>query len=311
MQILNREQIVARYRPEQALAMIRAGFCAYSRGEVQLPPVQHFTFAQNNGDACVKSGYLAGDTLFAVKVASGFYGNARLGLDSTQGLIMVFSAETGLPVALLLDEGWLTSIRTALAGCLAAKVLAPRRIDAIGIVGTGMQAKLQLLALQDLTPCRTVYVWNRSPATLQRFSSELQQLGYTVHASQNAEVLARACQLIVTCTPATAPILQAEWIQPGTHITAVGADTYGKQELASALVARADRVVVDSIAQCTAYGEVAQAVQSGLIKADHLVELGQIFNGEKPGRQSEQEITLADLTGLAIQDVQIAKSILA
>ncbi|MBV8047064.1 MAG: ornithine cyclodeaminase family protein [Paludibacterium sp.] len=311
MKILDKTQILARYDAERATAAIRESLIAYSAGRAQLPPVQHFVFAADNGDGCVKSGYLTGDDLFAVKVACGFYDNPARGLPSNQGLVMAFNAHTGEPMALLQDEGWLTSLRTALAGRLAAEVLAPTRIDAIGIVGTGMQARLQLQALEAVTSCREVWLWGRHAASLSAMTHELADLGYRVHPTRDAEPLARQCQLIVTCTPSRAPILSADWIQPGTHITAVGADAEGKQELETALTARADRVVADAVAQCAAYGEISHALKAGLLAESSLSELGKVLAGEQPGRQHADEITLADLTGLAVQDVAIAKSILA
>ena len=310
MKIMDQAQIKAAYRPELAAQLIRDGFIAYSQGRTQLPPVQHFAFAQANGDCCVKAGYLEGDALFVIKVASGFYDNRKLGLDSTQGLMMAFSAETGVPAALLLDGGWLTAMRTALAGRLAAGLLAPARVDTIGIVGAGMQARLQLQALQAVSRCRNVIVWGRSQDEMARFREDFERQGYTVEASTDAERLARQSQLIVTCTPSTQPILHAEWIAPGTHITAAGADSAGKQELDAALVARAGVIAVDSVAQCAEYGEVQHALRAGLIRREQLVELGHMLAGTQPGRSDQQQITVADLTGLAIQDVQIAKSVL-
>lgn len=310
MRILDKRQIQELYRPALALAMIRLGFIAYSEGRVQQPPVQHFAFPGAGGDCCIKSGHLEGDDVFVVKVASGFYRNRKLGLDSTQGLMLAFSAETGQPLALMRDEGWLTAQRTALAGQAAAQALAPRRVDAIGIVGAGMQATLQLEALQAVTPCRRVFVWGRSMDQLRGFRDRFEARGYQVTPTLDAEALARACQLIVTCTPSTEAILQADWIQPGTHITAAGADAEGKQELAAALVAKADLLVVDSVEQCACFGEVSHAVRAGLVKRERLVELGHVLAGTRHGRTDQGQITIADLTGLAIQDVQIAKSVL-
>ncbi|OQS42910.1 ornithine cyclodeaminase family protein [Chromobacterium haemolyticum] len=310
MKIFNKDEILARLDLERAEALLRQGFIAYSAGRTQLPPVQHFAFAAANGDCCVKSGYVEGESLFAVKVSSGFYDNSKRGLPSNQGLVLCFCAHTGAPLALLRDEGWLTAWRTALAGRLAARVLAPRRVEAIGIVGTGLQARLQLRALQAVTPCREAWVWGRSEAALAAFAAEFEPLGYRLRTTLDAEPLARACRLIVSCTPSTRPILQAGWLRPGTHVTAVGADAAGKQELAAELVAGADRIVVDSVAQCAAYGEASHALAAGLLDRERLAELGQVLAGERPGRQSEDEITLADLTGLAVQDAQIAKCVL-
>ena len=312
MEILTKAEIESRYDAEKARGLIEAGFIAYSRGQVQLPPVQHFAFATANGDACVKSGYLEGDDVFAVKVASGFYDNGKRGLSSNQGLIVVFSALTGEPRALLLDEGLLTALRTALAGQIAARMLAPTRVHGIGVLGTGEQARRQLEALQQVTDCKTVHVWGRSLASLDAFreAMHVRMKGFVFHPTLDAEEVARACNLIVSTTPSTTPILHADWIMPGTHITAVGADAQGKQELATALVAKADVIVVDSRIQCEGFGEVSHARRAGLIRADQLIELGALLCKEASGRQNDRQVTIADLTGLAIQDVQIAKSIL-
>lgn len=310
MKTFNKDEILARLDLERAEALLRQGFIAYSAGRAQLPPVQHFAFAAANGDCCVKSGYVEGESLFAVKVSSGFYDNPKRGLPSNQGLVLCFCARTGAPLALLRDEGWLTAWRTALAGRLAARVLAPSRVEAIGIVGTGLQARLQLRALQAVTPCRETWVWGRSETELAAFAAEFEAEGYRVRTTLDAEPLARACRLIVTCTPSVRPILRAGWLRPGSHVTAVGADAAGKQELETEWVAAADRIVVDSVAQCAAYGEVSHALAAGLLERERLTELGRVLAGEQAGRQSEDEITLADLTGLAVQDAQIAKCVL-
>ena len=307
MKIFNKDEILARLDLERAEALLRQGFIAYSAGRAQLPPVQHFAFAAANGDCCVKSGHVEGESLFAVKVSSGFYDNR--GLPSNQGLVLCFCARTGAPLALLRDEGWLTAWRTALAGRLAARVLAPSRVEAIGIVGTGLQARLQLRALQAVTPCRDAWVWGRSETELAAFAAEFNRgLPCADHTGRGAaSARLPADRHLHAVQPAhSASRLAAA----GDHVTAVGADAAGKQELALELVAGADRIVVDSVAQCAAYGEVSHALAAGLLERERLAELGRLLAGEQPGRQSEDEITLADLTGLAVQDAQIAKCVL-
>ncbi|MFC3625418.1 ornithine cyclodeaminase family protein [Vogesella amnigena] len=310
MKVLGKPEIMALFRPEHALQLLREGLIAYSAGQVQQPPVQHFGFQQGQGDCCIKSGYLIGDDQFAVKVSSGFYGNAQYGLASNQGLIMLFSAVTGAPQALLLDEGWLTGLRTALTGRLVAEVMAPPRVAAIGILGTGMQASLQLEQLASVLPCRTVWVWGQSQQALQRFIQPFVARGYDMRPTQDARELASHCQYIVSCTPSSSPLLQADWIAPGTHITAVGADAEGKQELDASLVAAADVLVADSVVQCTAFGELQHAFAAGAIGLQDVHELGAVLDGRQCGRRAADDITIADLSGIAIQDVQIAKSVL-
>lgn len=311
MKILNKRQILESFDADATTLLLKEGFIAYSKRQVLQPPVQHFLFEQASGDCCIKSAWLEGDEQFVLKVSSGFYRNPAQGLASNQGLMMAFSAQTGEPQALLLDEGWLTALRTALAGRIVAELCAPTEIPAIGIVGCGMQALLQLQQLKPLTACREVWVWGRNESALQAYRRRAEAEGFRVHTTQDAAELATHCRLIITTTPSREPILRATDIRPGTHITAVGADSHGKQELESGLVARADVLLADSVSQCTEYGEIATAYRQGLLASIPLVELGTALAQGKKVRSDPEQITLADLTGLAIQDVQIVKGILA
>ncbi|WP_145591997.1 ornithine cyclodeaminase family protein [Yersinia rochesterensis] len=310
MIILSKQQILDKFNADAITLLLKQGFIAFSQKQVQMPPVQHLLFEQTNGDCCIKSGYLQGDRQFVVKVSGGFYDNPAKGLASNQGLMMAFSAQTGEPQALLLDEGWLTALRTALAGRIVAELCAPKHISAIGIVGTGMQARLHLTYLKSVIPCRQLWVWGRSETALEEYRQYAQAEGFEVNITLDAAVLGRHCQFIVTTTPSREAILQAVDIQPGTHITAVGADGAGKHELAPELVAKADKILVDSWEQCTEFGEISSAFQQRLLAHHTLTEMGTVLAQGVPFRDNEQQITLADLTGLGIQDVQIVKGIL-
>lgn len=306
MKIYQQPQIITAMDLHIAAQRVMQGFIAYSQGRVQVPPVQNFLFTAANGDCCIKSAWIEGSENFVVKISSGFYDNPGKGLASNDGLMLVLSAQTGQPQALLQDAGWLTCIRTALAGQIVAKALAPSRVTAIGIVGTGVQARMQLEQLMAVTDCRQVCVWGRQPAALDAYRDFAHALGFQVSTTQDARQVANQCNLIITTTPARAALLDSDWIQPGTHITAVGADSSGKQELDPRLVARADRVVVDSVQQCSQYGEVSHALKQGLIQREQLLELGRLLQNPELGRQHDRQITLADLTGVAVQDAQIA-----
>ncbi len=311
MKVFGKQQIISQLDLELAVKRLEEGFIAFSNGKVQVPPVQAFSFAEANGDCCVKSAYVQGSDTFTVKISTGFYDNPAKGLESNDGLMMVLSATTGQPLALLQDEGWLTCIRTALTGRIAARLLAPRHVKAIGILGAGMQARMQLEQLHAVTDCREVVVWGRDDAELQAYQSFASALGYEVQKTRNPEDLARAANLIVCATPSREPLIKSEWVQPGTHITAVGADAPGKQELDAALVARADRIVVDSLYQCSQYGEISHALKAGLIRDSQLAELGALLAGRAQGRDNDEQITLVDLTGVAVQDAQISSCALA
>lgn len=310
MIILNKQQILDKFDADTVTLLLKEGFIAFSQKQVQMPPVQHLLFEHAQGDCCIKSGYLQGDSQFVVKVSSGFYHNPAQGLASNQGLMMAFSAQTGEPQALLLDEGWLTALRTALAGRIVAELCAPQHIRAIGIVGTGMQARLHLMYLKNIISCRQLWVWGRSETALEEYRQYAEEEGFDVTTTLDAAELGRHCQFIITTTPSREAILHAADIQPGTHITAVGADGAGKRELAPELVAKADKILVDSWAQCTEFGEISSAFQQQLLAHHTLTEIGTALTQNSVFRDNEQQITLADLTGLGIQDVQIVKGIL-
>jgi ornithine cyclodeaminase len=313
MKIWSKEEIVARFDADRAVRMIEQGFIAYSRKAVLVPPIQNFYFAAANGDCCIKSAYVEGAETFAVKVSAGFYGNPALGLPTNSGLVMIFSAKTGEPVGLLQDGGWLTSVRTAIAGRLAAQVLAPREVRAIGIVGTGDQARFQLEYLKPVTTCREVHAWGPDAEQGQRFVADMSAQGFNVTFHDNPEPVARNANLIVTATPSREALLKSEWISAGTHITAVGADGPGKQELDAQIVARANAIVVDSIEQCSKYGEISHALSAGLIQVRALLELGDVLarGGRARDDRDAMQITVADLTGVAVQDAQIADSVVS
>ncbi|MBN3785790.1 ornithine cyclodeaminase family protein [Burkholderia sp. Ac-20353] len=313
MKIWSKEEIVARFDADRAVRMIEKGFIAYSRKAVLVPPIQNFYFAAANGDCCIKSAYVEGAETFAVKVSAGFYNNPASGLPTNSGLVMIFSAKTGEPVGLLQDGGWLTSVRTAIAGQLAARVLAPRNVRGIGIIGTGDQARFQLEYLKPVTTCREVHAWGPDAEQGERFVADMSAQGFNVRFHDTPEPVARNANLIVTATPSREALLKSEWISAGTHITAVGADGPGKQELDAEIVARAGVIVVDSIEQCSKYGEISHALSDGQITPDVLRELGDVLGqgGRARDDSDEIQITVADLTGVAVQDAQIADSIVS
>jgi ornithine cyclodeaminase len=303
MKIITLEQIKEILPSLDLIPMIEEGFRSYSAGDAVIPPVGEMLLEK--GEVHIKYGYLRDGDYYLIKIASGFYNNAQLGLPSSNGLMLLFSQQTGQPVAALLDEGHLTDTRTAVAGAIAAKHLAPRRIERIGIVGTGIQARMQLRYLQEVTPCRQVLVWGRGIHQLESYQAKMNQHGFRIETTLKADDVLNSCNLIVTTTPATEPLLMASGLQSGTHITAVGSDTPHKQELEAQILARADVVVADSIAQCLLRGEIHQALKAGLLEEKELVELGDIIRGEATGRTADSQITVADLTGVAVQDIQI------
>ncbi|MCP5156676.1 MAG: ornithine cyclodeaminase family protein [Ectothiorhodospiraceae bacterium] len=307
--VYSADQIRAAVDEIDVTPLIEEGFVAYSEGRVVVPPVGELTFEDPPGDTHIKYGYIRGDDAFVIKIASGFYANPTLGLPSSSGLMLLFSQQTGQLRAVLLDEGFLTNVRTAVAGRIAARYLAPAEVSAIGVLGTGTMARMQVAYLASETGCRDVVVWGRSDASLERYQRDMEALGYHVTPTREASAVGAACNLIVTTTPATVPLLRACDVRPGTHITAVGSDTAEKQELDAEILRAADVVVADSIVQCRDRGEIHHAVAAGALDLSTVRELGEVIKAGRRARESDSAITVADLTGVAVQDIQIAKAV--
>ncbi len=291
------------------LPRIAEAFDAYSRGRAVVPPVGELLLDDPPGEVHIKFGYLRDERFYVVKIASGFYDNPRLGLPSGDGLMLLFEQRTGRPAALLLDHALLTDVRTAVAGAIAARHLAPAVVRRVGIVGTGTQARLQLEHLRAVTPCREALVWGRSRERAEAYRDAMADAGFTVEPAASVEALCAECDLVVTATPATQPLVRGAALRAGTHVTAVGADTPAKRELDAETFRRADRVVVDSLEQCPIRGEAHHALAEGAVSRERLIELGDVVGGRAPGRVHDAEITVADLTGVAVQDVAIAAAV--
>jgi ornithine cyclodeaminase len=288
--------------------LMEVGFVEYSRGRVVVPPVGELLLDEPPGEVHIKYGYIRNDDHYVIKIASGFYENPQLGLPSSQGLMLVFSSHTGVLEAILLDDGHLTNIRTAAAGAVVARHLAPESVRGIGILGAGVQAELQLRYLQQVRPCNRVLFWTPKVAEVEPFRQRFAGSGLSIEAVGDPAAVARECNLIVTTTPSTQPLLRADEIAPGTHITAVGSDTVEKIELDPAILGRADMVVADSLAQSESRGEVFRAVAAGALERAGVRELGKVIE-HGPGRSDDTQITISDLTGVAVQDIQIAKAV--
>lgn len=307
--IFNLSQIKEVLKKLDTIQTIEEGFIAYSQGKTVVPPVGELIFKNPPGDMHIKYGYIIGDEYYVIKIASGFYENYKLNLPAISGLMLVFKQKTGELACILLDEGYLTNIRTAAAGAVVAKYLAPKNVRCIGIFGAGIQGRMQLKYLETIIKCKDIIVWGINQNELDAYKKDMEPLGYNIQTTLNANEVASKCNLIITATPSRSPLLHADQIQKGTHITAMGSDTHEKIELDPRILQRADIVVADSISQCLSRGEIYQAIKAGLLEKDKLVELGNVISKKELQRSSEEQTTIADLTGVAIQDIQISKAV--
>ena len=308
MHILNRETIEGLLNGVDLSSLISKGFIAYSSGQVVVPPIGELTFKDPPGDVHIKYGYIKGDKYYVIKIASGFWKNEEYGIPNGQGMMLLFNQNTGVPEALLHDEAVLTDVRTAVAGQICASSLA-NEIHCIGIIGTGVQARLQVEYLQNITQCREIMVWGRNVDKVRKYKKDMERKGFTVSIKTNAKDVCKGCNLIITTTASKDPIIFKDDLQPGTHITAVGADTIGKRELGEGVLGLANTVVADSVVQCVERGEISHALSAREIKTKQICELGHILSGKSIGRKNSKHITIADLTGVAVQDVQIATAV--
>jgi ornithine cyclodeaminase len=293
--------------PQVAVDTMREAFRADGEGRAHVPAVINLDVPAHRGEFHVKTALVDGVPHVAVKIASGFYDNPTKGLPSGSGLMAVFDATTGLPVALLLDNGFLTDIRTGAAGAVAAEVLAPAAVTTVGVIGSGVQARHQVQCLRCVRSISRVIAWSHNRARLDAYVREMRDEGFDAHAAATAETVCREADVLISATPARSPLVRAEWLRPGQHVTALGSDSPGKQELEAACLARADLLVVDRLTQCAAFGELRHALDAGLLHADRVhAELGEIVAGVKKGRSSTEQLTIADLTGVGFQDTAIA-----
>ncbi len=293
---------------EEAIAAVEESFSRLAAGEVNLPPVMSMEMPERNGELHVKGAHIADASSFVVKLATGFYDNPLIGLPSGSGMMLVLSARTGFPEALLLDNGYLTDLRTGAAGAVAAKYLANQDLTTVGVVGAGAQGRFQIMALAKVRHFGKLLAYDVDRERLDRYVEEMPEvIGVSCHAEESVRDVVANSDLVVTATPSTKPFVQAQWLHPGLHITAMGADAPHKQELQSETLAQADLLVCDLKVQCFERGELHHGLEDGTITADQeIVELGELTSGRQPGRTDDSQVTICDLTGVGVQDAAIA-----
>lgn len=292
----------------EAIACVEDAFHALATKAVVMPPILRLDMPEQRAEVDVKTAYVPGLEGFAIKISPGFFDNPAIGLPSTNGLMVLFSTKTGLVQAVLLDNGYLTDVRTAAAGAVAARHLSRPDAGVAAIFGAGMQARLQLEALSLVRPIREARIWARDAAKAEAVAADLTlKLGFPVHARTDGRAAVDGADIIVTTTPSQTPVLRAEWLQPGQHVTAMGSDAEHKNEIEPAVITGSGLYVADSLKQTRRLGELHHAIEAGLVtEGTGFPELGEIVAGRKPGRSAPEQITVADLTGTGIQDTAIA-----
>lgn len=307
MELYNRTQIQDVVRLDHAaLEAVEAGFRALGQGRVVQPPILSMAIEESNGEVDVKTAHIRGHDRFAIKVSPGFFNNPSLGLPSLNGLMIVFSAKTGLVEAVLFDEGYLTDIRTALAGAIAAKHLSRGDSRRATVIGAGVQAELQIAALRLVRDIDTVDVWardtDRANTWAERMRTRFSDL--TVNVYGDIESACREADVIITTTPSKSPLLNADHLPAGVHVTTMGSDSPEKRELEVSVMTCADVFVADTRAQSETNGELK--AWAGKTVPFEVQELGQVIASGQSPRTGHDQITVCDLTGTGVQDTAIA-----
>jgi ornithine cyclodeaminase/alanine dehydrogenase-like protein (mu-crystallin family) len=309
MKIITADQVRANLKLEDLIEPLRNAFKSYSRGDSS----DAIGFLRpNGGEVHIKSGFMAGSKVFAVKVSAGFQENIARGNPVWDGVVMAFDASSGAPLAIVQDGGLLTDWRTAVAGAVASHALARGDAKTLGVMGTGIQGLWQPLAHKTVIDFDRLLLWGRNPEKANMLQAQLEpQLpGVNIEVITDLEQLVRESEVIVTATGSLEPLIHSEWLQQGTHITAVGADDDRKRELELSVLERADVVVVDSLLVNQKYGDIAQALKAGTLEASRLIELGTLLANPNLGRTSSQQITVAKLVGLGVQDLAAVEVVL-
>jgi ornithine cyclodeaminase len=287
---------------------VERAFVAYSDGRAELPGVIHLDVPESGGEIHVKAGHVRGASHYAVKVASGFYAVEPPAID---GLVIAFDARDGSPAALLFDNGFITDARTGAAGGVAARYLAPERVDRVAVIGTGGQARFQLDALASVRSFAEVAIWGRNAEHAERCVVDLRSRpglpdGVAYRVARSVEAAVSHADVVLTCTASREPLVWLEHLARGTHVTAVGSDGPGKQELDPAILRAADVVACDARVQCERLGELQHATDV----LGRAVELGELAAGRAAGRVAGTGISVCDLTGVGVQDVAAAALVL-
>ena len=309
--ILTQSEVQSCLSMSDAIEAVKVAYSAFAKGRVQMPSVQHLDVRKHNGEVDVKSGFVEDFQLMGTKIASGFYDNQKLGLPPGIAVIVLLDLKTSMPLAIM-DGTYITAYRTGAAGAVAASVLARKDSRNVGIIGTGTQGRMQLLALRELFDIQNVKVWNINRSSAVRYQDQMSKmLSIDIEVVDTPGEVVPDADILVTATPSREALINEDVIHEGLHINAIGADGPGKQELDPRIMTRVSKIVVDSISQCREIGEIQHALRLGLIKESNIhAEIGEVINGNRPGRETDSEITIFDSTGLSAQDIAAARMVL-
>lgn len=310
MEFIKKKELNNLIKFKDVFSKTKRAYELFSQGQTITPPFTVFTIPQSKGSVHFKCGYVPGEKYFAMKYSGAFYGNDKLGISNFLGLFIVFNSKTGEVAAIIDDKGYLTDYRTGIAGAIATTTLANKNSKTVCMIGTGVQARMQFNALMKVMNIKNLQVWGRDQEGMKKYIAEMKQLYPQVNviACENAKEAVQMADIIYTVTYSEKPLILAEWLKPGVHITSVGACEPSMQELDPKILKMANIVCVDSVEACAKNGELHHALDEKLIKKSKVLELGQAISNST--QRKPNDITVCDLVGIGFQDAVIASCVM-
>ncbi|WP_343593323.1 ornithine cyclodeaminase family protein [Paracidovorax wautersii] len=309
--LLNKEDVAGLIHMKEVIATVEEAYKAFNSGQVTQPPYTCLHLPPPRGDIDFKLSYNAANEIISMKASSGGFPNnpTEHGVPSGMGTVLLFDARTCALICVM-DGSLLTGLRTGAAGAVSVKALARKNAKTVTSIGTGNQARMQIRAIREVMEIEAIHAWDHHPETAARYQADIErEFGIPVVVEDTKQAAVEQADILVTTTRGKGSLVEAAWVRPGTHIVAIGTDTYGKQEFEPEIFKGA-KIVNDSIAQCIEKGETWHPLDRNIIRREDIhAELGEILLGTRPGRETEDEITIFDSTGMAIQDNTTAASI--
>ena len=309
--LLNKEEVFSILTMDDAIEAVRAAYRSFSQHKVIQPPYMALPLPAPRGEIDFKAGYDGGSDRLSIKSSAGAFAEnpTKYNLPAGINLVTLYDGLTGA-ILCIMDGTYITGYRTGAAGAISSELMARKDAKIVTSIGTGNHARMQLRALSRLKKIEAVHAWDAFPASAEKFMTDIEaELGIPVIIEPTKQAAVEKADILITTTRGKGSIVEAAWIKPGTHIVAVGTDCKGKQELDPEIFRHA-RIVNDSIEQCIDKGETQHPIAQGIItRNDIYAEIGELVLGQKPGRVNDNEITIFDTTGMAIQDLCTANFI--
>lgn len=309
--LLNKEQVGKLITMPEVIERVEEAYKAFNLSQVVQPDYIGIHLPSPRGEIDFKLSYFKPDEMISMKSSSGGFVNnpSEHGLPTNMGSILLFDAKT-CALLCVMDGSLLTGLRTGASGAVSVKVLARKNAQKVTCIGTGNQARMQIRAIKEVMKIEEIHAWSRTEDTLAQFKSDMEsELDIPVIISPSKKEAVEHADILITTTRGKGALVEADWVKPGTHIIAIGSDQQGKQELDPEIFRHA-KIVNDSLAQCTEKGETWHPLNQNIITKENIhAEIGEILLGTKPGRENDQEITIFDSTGMAIQDNTSASKI--